>query len=94
MHWTCHPLITILAPPQVTLCPPADCARSQCREHVSKQPAACGVDTVNGDVGSTFTLRMVVFNSRGLNATVGELARVLCVLGSGMHVRHHACLNT
>ncbi len=55
----------------VALCPPTDCARSQCREHVNKQPAACGVDTVNGDVGSTFTLRLVAFNSRGLNATTG-----------------------
>ncbi|KAG2444343.1 hypothetical protein HXX76_001099 [Chlamydomonas incerta] len=60
----------------VTLCPPTDCLRTQCRDHVKKQPAACGVDTVGGDVGSAYTLRLAVFNSRGLNATAERVVAV------------------
>ncbi|KAG2499887.1 hypothetical protein HYH03_002176 [Edaphochlamys debaryana] len=55
----------------IALCPPNNCAKTQCRMHWAdrKQPSECGVDTVTAPVGTTFTLRVVVFDSRGANAS-------------------------
>lgn len=65
--------------PQITLCPPDDCAATQCRDHRAdrKQPSECGIDTVNATVGSSFRMHLVVFDSKGANATAERLVTVV-----------------
>jgi hypothetical protein len=52
---------------QVLLCPPADCFGSAqgCVGHrvYEKDVLACGIDTQSADVGTTYTLTFVVYNS-------------------------------
>ena len=56
---------------RVLMCPPSGCAASGCVGHrfADKQPLACGVDTANADVGTTFTLNFAVYNTAGLEAS-------------------------
>ncbi|KAG2422397.1 hypothetical protein HYH02_015445, partial [Chlamydomonas schloesseri] len=68
----------------VALCPPNDCAPSQCRAHavVAKQPADCGVDTTSAPVGATLRLRLAVFDTSGAMAAVERVIRVQPSAGS------------
>ncbi|KAG2442746.1 hypothetical protein HXX76_002828 [Chlamydomonas incerta] len=67
----------------VALCPPADCAPSQCRAHAvaAKQPADCGVDTTTAPVGATLRLRLAVFDSAGAVAAAERVIRVVSPCG-------------
>ncbi|KAG2447259.1 hypothetical protein HYH02_007999 [Chlamydomonas schloesseri] len=67
----------------VALCPPNDCAPSQCRAHavVAKQPADCGVDTTSAPVGATLRLRLAVFDTSGAMAAVDRVIRVVSPCG-------------
>jgi hypothetical protein len=38
-----------------------------------KQPSECGVDTVGGTVGVPYRLQVVVYDSKGLNATAERI---------------------
>ncbi|KAG2452521.1 hypothetical protein HYH02_002759 [Chlamydomonas schloesseri] len=81
----CEPLGTALdvedgnITAMITLCPPDDCAGTQCRDHRAdrKQPSECGIDTVNATVGSSFRMKLVVFDSKGANATAERLVTVV-----------------
>ncbi|KAG2445957.1 hypothetical protein HXX76_000560 [Chlamydomonas incerta] len=81
----CEPLGTALdvedgnITAMITLCPPEDCAPTQCRDHRAdrKQPSECGIDTVNATVGSSFRVQLVVFDSKGANATAERLITVI-----------------
>ena len=52
---------------RVLMCPPVGCEASGCvgQRFIDKQPLACGVDAVNGNIGDTFVLSFKVFNSAG-----------------------------
>ncbi|KAG2442749.1 hypothetical protein HXX76_002830 [Chlamydomonas incerta] len=67
----------------VALCPPADCAPSQCRAHAvaAKHPADCGVDTTTTPVGATLRLRLAVFDSAGAVAAAERVIRVVSPCG-------------
>jgi hypothetical protein len=58
---------------------------------VDKQPLACGVDTVNGDVGSTFTLTFSVQNSAGLTASVQRIVTIVSPCETGEHYCNGSC---
>ena len=44
------------------MCPPDGCLATGCVGSLvtDKQPVACGIDTVNADIGQTYTLTYVV----------------------------------
>jgi len=44
------------------MCPPDDCLSTGCAGSLvsDKQPVACGIDTLNADIGTTYTLTYVV----------------------------------
>ena len=44
------------------MCPPDGCLATGCVGSLvtDKQPVACGIDTVNADIGQTYTLTFVV----------------------------------
>ncbi|KXZ51178.1 hypothetical protein GPECTOR_13g665 [Gonium pectorale] len=72
---------------RIALCPPADCARTQCRAHWAdrKQPSECGVDTAGGAVGSAFRLQLVVYDTKGANATAERVISVISPCATGQH---------
>ena len=47
---------------QVLMCPSDGCLATGCVGSLvtDKQPVACGIDTVNADIGQTYTLTFVV----------------------------------
>jgi hypothetical protein len=67
------------------MCPSDGCEATGCvgQRFIDKQPLACGIDTVNGDIGTTFTLTFSVRNSAGLMATVQRVVTITspCIAG-------------
>ena len=63
------------------MCPPDDCFSSGCigQRVTDKQPVACGVDTSSSSVavGTTYTLKFVVYNTAGLKASVQRVVSVV-----------------
>ena len=47
---------------QVLMCPPDGCLATGCVGSLvtDKQPVVCGIDTINADIGQTYTLTFVV----------------------------------
>ncbi len=75
------------------MCPPDGCLATGCiGSRVSdKQPVACGVDTTLADVGTTFTLRYVVYNSAGQEATVQRVISVISPCATGQFLCGEIC---
>ncbi|PNH01163.1 hypothetical protein TSOC_012961 [Tetrabaena socialis] len=71
----------------IALCPPSDCASTQCRSHWAdrKQPSECGVDTVSAAIGTTFTLQLAVYDSRGAIATAQRSLTVISPCATGLN---------
>ena len=79
---------------QVLMCPPDTClATGGCigSRVTDKQPVACGVDTVNANIGTTYTLRYVVYNSAGMEATVQRIITVVSPCDSGQYLCGSTC---
>ncbi len=75
------------------MCPPAGCLATGCigSRVTDKQPIACGIDTTLADVGTTFTLTYVVYNSAGLVATVQRVISVVSPCASGEYLCGETC---
>ena len=56
-----------------------------------KQPIACGVDTVNADIGTVFTLTFAVHNSAGQGATVQRVVTVISPCDDGQFFCGTSC---
>ncbi|PNH11248.1 hypothetical protein TSOC_001938, partial [Tetrabaena socialis] len=71
----------------IALCPPSDCAKTQCRSHWAdrKQPSECGVDTVSAAIGTTFTLQLAVYDSRGAVASAQRSVTVVSPCATGQN---------
>ena len=80
---------------RVLMCPPVGCEASGCvgQRIIDKQPLACGVDTVNGNVGDTFVLSFKVFNSAGLEASVQRIVTIISPCSSGQFFCSGSCTN-
>ena len=80
---------------QILMCPPDTCLTTGggCTGSrvTDKQPVACGVDTVNADVGTTYTLIYAVYNSAGVKATVQRVITVVSPCGSGQYLCGSNC---
>ena len=78
---------------QVLMCPPDGCMSSGCigSRIIDKQPIACGVDTVNADVGTVFTLSFIVYNSVGQYASVQRVISVVSPCASGEFLCDSRC---
>ncbi|GFR50777.1 hypothetical protein Agub_g13042 [Astrephomene gubernaculifera] len=70
---------------KIALCPPDNCAKTQCRAHWAdrKQPSECGIDTVNAAIGTTYSLKLGVYDSMGVNATVERIIKVVSPCSTG-----------
>lgn len=77
------------------MCPPIGCEASGCVGHrfIDKQPLACGVDTVNGNVGDTFLLIFKVVNSAGLDAKVQRIITIASPCSAGKFFCDGSCTN-
>ena len=80
---------------QVLMCPPDTCLATgggcDGSRIIDKQPVVCGVDTVNADVGTTYTLRYAVYNSAGMKATVERIISVVSPCDSGQFLCGTTC---
>ena len=79
---------------QILMCPPDTClATGGCTGSrvIEKQPVVCGIDTMNADIGTTYTLRYVVYNSAGMKATVQRVISVVSPCVSGQYLCGNAC---
>ena len=81
---------------RVLMCPPPDCFASGCIGHrfIDKQPIACGVDTVNADIGTTYELSLVVYDSQGNSYTVNRVIDVISPCTAGQFYCSGACSRT
>ncbi|KAG2422885.1 hypothetical protein HXX76_015713 [Chlamydomonas incerta] len=77
---------------QIALCPPStssasSCVSTQCRAHWPdrKQPADCGIDTLTGPIGTTFRLRLAVYDSAGANTTAERVVTVVSPCAAGKY---------
>ena len=77
------------------MCPSDGCEATGCvgQRYTDKQPLACGVDTVNGDIGATFSLTFSVRNSAGLQAIVQRLIMIISPCASGQFYCGGSCTN-
>ena len=75
------------------MCPPDGCLATGCvgSRIADKQPVACGVDTVNADIGTTYTLTYVVYNSAGMEATAQRVISVISPCDSGKYLCGSTC---
>ena len=76
------------------MCPPDTClSTGGCigSRVTDKQPVACGIDTVNADIGTTYTLCYVVYNSAGMEATVQRIITVVSPCDSGQYLCGSTC---
>ena len=79
---------------QILMCPPDTCfATGGCTGSriIDKQPVVCGIDTRNADVGTTYALRYVVYNSAGMKATVQRVISVVSPCDSGQYLCGNTC---
>ena len=77
------------------MCPLDGCFATGCvgQRVIDKQPAACGVDTVSADVGTTYTLTFVVYNTAGLQASVQRVVTVVSPCTSSQYLCSGSCSN-
>ena len=75
------------------MCPPDGCLATGCvgSRIADKQPVACGVDTVNADIGTTYTVTYVVYNSAGMEATAQRVISVISPCDSGQYLCGSTC---
>ena len=76
------------------MCPPDTCfATGGCTGSrvIDKQPVVCGIDTVNADVGTTYALQYVAYNSAGMKATVQRVISVVSPCDSGQYLCGNTC---
>ena len=76
------------------MCPPDTClATGGCigSRVIDKQPVVCGIDTVNADIGTTYTLRYAVYNSAGAKATVQRVILVVNPCENGQYLCGSTC---
>lgn len=75
------------------MCPPDNCLVTGCiGSRVSdKQPIACGIDTTNADVGTTYTLTYAVYNSAGLKAVAQRVISVVSPCSRGQFLCGGVC---
>lgn len=60
------------------MCPAPDCQSSGCVGHrfTEKHPKDCGINT-NATIGASFLLTLVVYDLKGLNASVSRLVTII-----------------
>lgn len=75
------------------MCPPDNCEATGCVGHrvIDKQPVACGVETTLADVGTTYALTYVVYNSNGQSAKVQRTIVVTSPCVGGQYLCNAAC---
>ena len=75
------------------MCPPDGCLATGCvgSRIADKQPVACGIDTTNADIGTTYTLSYVVYNSAGMEATAQRVISVISPCDSGQYLCGSTC---
>ena len=56
-----------------------------------KQPVACGIDTTNADIGTTYTLSYVVYNSAGMEARAQRVITVVSPCDTGQYLCGSVC---
>ena len=80
---------------RVLICPPPDCYATGCVGHrlIDKQPIACGVDTANADIGTTYELAFVVYDSKGNAYTVTRLISVVSPCSANQFFCSGSCSN-
>ena len=78
---------------QVLMCPPTGCMATGCIGHriADKQPIACGVDTVNADVGTVFMLPFTAYNSAGDRADAQRVITVVSPCSDGQYLCGSVC---
>ena len=81
---------------RILMCPSSGCnASGGCSGDrvIDKQPSACGIDSVNNEIGTTLTLDFVIFNTAGLSSKVTRVLQIVSPCNSTQFYCNGVCSN-
>lgn len=81
----------------ILMCPSPACSGSNggCSGDrvIDKQPSACGIDSINHDIGTTLSLSFAVYNSAGLGSSIQRVLQIVSPCNSTQFYCMGVCSN-